>query len=100
MRLIILSGQCLLERPELAAQMFRDRKTEFVDRKGWALNVDAEGQERDEYDDLNPIYIIATDDSGEHLGSTRLLPTTGRTMIADHFSHLTHGVEIASPTIW
>jgi acyl homoserine lactone synthase len=37
---------------------------------------------------------------GEHLGSGRLLPTTGRTMLNDHFSELTGGVTISSPLIW
>ncbi|MEM8592955.1 MAG: autoinducer synthase, partial [Pseudomonadota bacterium] len=27
-------------------------------------------------------------------------PTTGRTMVNDHFTHLTDGVRIASPEIW
>ena len=30
----------------------------------------------------------------------RFLPTTGRTMINDHFLHLTDGVSIRSPFIW
>ena len=30
----------------------------------------------------------------------RLMPTVGRTMVNDHFSHLTDGVRIESPFIW
>ena len=30
----------------------------------------------------------------------RFLPTTGRTMVEDHFLHLTDGVAIKSPFIW
>ena len=30
----------------------------------------------------------------------RFLPTTGDTMVNDHFCHLTGGVRIASPLIW
>ena len=30
----------------------------------------------------------------------RLLPTTGKTMVNDHFVHLTDGVRIESPLIW
>jgi len=30
----------------------------------------------------------------------RLLPTTGQTMVNDHFTHLTDGITITSPFIW
>lgn len=37
---------------------------------------------------------------GNHGGSMRFLPTTGPSMVNDHFSHLTGGVHIESPLIW
>jgi N-acyl-L-homoserine lactone synthetase len=37
------------------------------------------GQERDRYDDLNPLYVIWQEHDGRHAGSMRFLPTTGRT---------------------
>ena len=43
-------------------------------------------REIDQYDLLNPLYLILKDENGKHLGSCRALPTTGPTMIADHFS--------------
>lgn len=91
----------LFRRPHLAASMFRDRAIQFRDRLGWEVEVDEWGHEFDQYDDLNPIYVILTDDiDGSHLGSARLLPTTGRTMLKEHFSDLTDGVQIESPLIW
>jgi acyl homoserine lactone synthase len=62
--------------------------------------VNENGEERDEYDDLNPLYIIWEREDGTHGGSMRFLPTVGRTMVNDHFSHLTDGVKIESPFIW
>ena len=58
------------------------------------------GWERDEYDDLNPMYIIWADANGRHAGSMRTLPTIGRTMTNEHFLELTGGVRIESPLIW
>ena len=44
--------------PLLARTMFDDRADQFKTRLGWDVTVTADGQERDEYDDLNPLYVI------------------------------------------
>ena len=59
-----------------------------------------DGWEQDEYDALNPLYLIWEDADGRHGGSMRALPTTGRTMVNEHFLDLTGGVRIVSPLIW
>lgn len=86
--------------PRLAETMFKDRAEQFHDRLGWEVSVDENGFESDSYDDLNPMYIVWERSDGTHGGSLRLLPTTGDTMLADHFLHLTDGVRITSPEIW
>lgn len=86
--------------PKLADTMFRDRATQFRDRLGWEVSVDARGHERDEYDALNPLYAIWELPDGSHGGSMRFLPTTGETMVNDHFTHVTGGGSIVSPLIW
>lgn len=86
--------------PTLAHSMFEDRKAQFHDRLAWDVTVHDDGTERDEYDALNPLYVIWEQPDGRHGGSMRFLPTTGDTMINDHFLSLTDGVEIRSPFIW
>lgn len=86
--------------PRLVDEMFKDRARQFRDRMKWDVSVDENGWERDQYDALAPLYIIYEREDGSHGGSGRLMPTTGRTMIGEHFSHLTDGVVIQSPTIW
>ncbi|MFD1341627.1 acyl-homoserine-lactone synthase [Litorisediminicola beolgyonensis] len=86
--------------PRLRDTMFRDRADQFHTRLGWEVAVDGNGEERDEYDALNPLYVIWERPDGSHGGSMRLLPTTGRTMVNDHFGDLTGGVLIESPLIW
>ncbi|TPE49737.1 acyl-homoserine-lactone synthase [Amaricoccus solimangrovi] len=86
--------------PVLAESMFRDRAEQFGARLGWDVDINEYGWERDEYDALNPLYIIWQDARGRHGGSMRVMPTLGRTMINEHFTHLTGGVAIQSPLIW
>ena len=93
-------GTELSKYPALADSMFRDRADQFHHRLGWDVAVDAKGWERDQYDDLNPLYVIWERQGGLHGGSMRFLPTTGPTMVNDHFLHLTDGVAIRSPFIW
>jgi acyl homoserine lactone synthase len=84
--------------PMLLDAMFRHRKRVFVDQLGWAP---ASGdQERDRFDDLNPMYVIETDSAGDYRGSVRLLPTTGPNMLRDVFHELTPDGAPADPTIW
>lgn len=86
--------------PRLGASMFRDRAEQFHGRLNWAVDVDENGAERDAYDGRNPLYVIWEKPDGSHGGSMRFLPTTGDTMINDHFLALTDGVRIMSPFIW
>ncbi len=93
-------GTDLHKFPKLAQSMFRDRADQFKTRLGWEVSVDENGSERDEYDAENPLYVIWENNDGTHGGSMRLLPTLGKTMVNDHFVHLTDGVHIQSPVIW
>lgn len=86
--------------PTLRSSMFLDRTEQFKNRHGWAVNVDKNGFEVDEYDALNPLYAIWQADDGTHGGSIRVLPTMGPTMVNDHFRRLAGGAEINSPVIW
>lgn len=85
---------------KLAQSMFRDRADQFKTRLGWEVSVDEQGFERDEYDAMNPLYVIWEMPDGTHGGSMRFLPTTERTMVNDHFTHLMGGGTITSPLIW
>jgi acyl homoserine lactone synthase len=84
----------------LKTTMFKDRARQFKDRLGWDVTVNQFGEERDQYDELDPLYVIWVRKDGSHGGSARFLPTTGRTMVNEHFLHLTDGVALRSPFIW
>ena len=86
--------------PTLREGMFKDRATQFKERLGWDVHVNCDGFETDEYDKMNPMYVIYELPDGSHGGSMRIVPTTGHTMINDHFLDLTNDVIISSPLIW
>ena len=75
-----LYGDSLAEHSRLAQSMFRDRAKQFSERLGWEVSVDDAGEERDQYDALNPLYVIWQRPDGLHGGSMRFQPTTGRCM--------------------
>ena len=93
-------GDSLNQFPRLRDSMLRDRAAQFRARLGWEVEVDENGYECDEYDAMNPLYVIWERPDGRHGGSMRFLPTTGPVMVNDHFRDLTDGVEIVSPLIW
>ena len=94
-----IHADSLRAHPALQASMHRDRAAQFRDRLKWDVTVDAAGWERDDYDALNPLYVIWEPEPGLHGGSMRFLPMSGRTMVNDHFATLLPQ-PIDSPLIW
>lgn len=90
----------LSQSPLLAHTMYKDRAAQFKHRLDWDVTVNEDGYELDQYDELNPLYVIWENANGTHGGSMRVMPTLGRIMTNEHFTHLTDGVTIASPLIW
>lgn len=86
--------------PLLKETMFLDRADQFKTRLGWDVTVEENGYERDQYDALNPLYVIYQRPDGTHGGSMRLLPSTGRTMVNEHFTDILGGGDVRSPFIW
>ena len=100
MQIKLITGMDLANHGDLLGQMYQARKRLFSDRLGWDVTVNEQGWEVDQYDPLNPLYLVATDDSGAHRGSLRLLPTTGDTMLRDVFASVFDDTIIESPLIW
>ncbi|MGQ0618621.1 MAG: acyl-homoserine-lactone synthase [Panacagrimonas sp.] len=71
-------------------QMYRLRYEVFHQRLGWDVTVD-NGQEKDPFDDLDSVYMVATDDADRVCGGWRLRPTTRPYMLSDIFSQLLNG---------
>jgi N-acyl-L-homoserine lactone synthetase len=91
-----------IDTPAMSARldgMFRLRHEVFKERLNWDVGSSA-GRERDDFDDLDPVYIVCEQD-GEVLGSWRLLPTTGPNMLRNVFPELLHGAPApCAPDVW
>ncbi len=72
----------------------------FKERLDWAVDA-VNGAERDEFDDLASVYLLARDDNEMIVGTWRLLPTTGPYMLRNVFPALLEGYPApCSPRIW
>lgn len=73
----------------LRSAMLQDRKTVLIDRLGWDLQSPDGLHEIDDYDGGDTLYLIVHQPgTGRHLGSVRLLPSTGPHLLGDMFPHL------------
>jgi N-acyl-L-homoserine lactone synthetase len=85
---------------ELSA-MHRHRKQIFVDTLKWDVPVINGQFEIDQFDTDAAVYLMALDPAtGAHLGSVRLLPSTGRHLLGDLFPHLCDGDVPVGEDIW
>ena len=96
----LVPGSHRADFPQEIAQMHEIRKRTFHDRLHWQVKT-LRNWEIDEFDALNPLYLLSIGDDGNVRGSLRLLPTTGPNMLADVFPELLpDGMRIESATIW
>ncbi|RCS59328.1 acyl-homoserine-lactone synthase [Parvibium lacunae] len=86
--------------PQSEQELFRLRYQVFKERLGWEVPVIGD-QEKDYFDDCNPIYITLRNTDKQLAACARLLPSDGPTMLQDVFPQLLHGHQMPSgPKIW
>ena len=73
---------------KLARQYYQLRKHVFHDALSWDV-ITKNDREIDEYDALDPIYVVwCNNDFRQLYGGVRLLPTDGPTLLRDVFHNL------------
>jgi N-acyl-L-homoserine lactone synthetase len=82
---LVQSGQA--GKTTLLFDMHRLRTRVFKDSLQWPVHVNQDGLEVDEFDLPEAVYLLALDDEKRVIGSWRILPTTGPTMIRDVWPH-------------
>ena len=87
MRILTVSPDQYECHRDFLRQMHRLRATVFGGRLAWDVSITA-GEERDQYDDCKPTYLLAIADGGEVGGCVRLLPASGPTMLEQTFPQL------------
>jgi acyl homoserine lactone synthase len=99
MKVIVRTHTELVHDSALARGMHRLRGRVFKERLDWDVSV-SDGLEIDQYDTFMPTYLLAVEQD-EVVGCVRLLPTTGRNMLADTFPVLLDGNAAPKATgIW
>lgn len=85
---------------DLLDQMYQLRARVFGDRLGWEVDI-VDGREIDQFDRLDPAYVIGLDDEGHVVSCVRALQTTGPHMLSDVFQVLLDGEPpLRSATLW
>jgi acyl homoserine lactone synthase len=96
----VFQGRDRNQFPREADAMYRLRARQFRERLNWQVNV-VDGWEIDEYDEMNPLYLVSLDERGTIRGSLRFLPTTGPHMMQGGLGTYFEGAfEAQSPLIW
>lgn len=98
--IIIVDGLNRGQFQPLLNDMFRLRARVFAGRLGWEVNI-KNGMEIDQFDHMDPSYIIGVDDEMNVISCARVLQTTGAHMLSDVFNAILCGQEpVRSPNIW
>lgn len=86
--------------PMVLDQMFRLRARVFAGRLGWDVTIN-DGREEDQFDALDPAYVIGLDETGNVVACVRALQTTGPHMLSDVFHAILDGEPpLRSATLW
>src|SRR5574343_396117 len=86
--------------PDLESALAAYRYRVFVEEMGWPLQAQI-GQERDQFDRPDTLYVIARHPAGELCGCARLLPTTQPYLLDEVFPALMAGQPLPhSPGVW
>ncbi len=84
----------------LLDDMFRLRARVFAGRLGWDVNIKNE-MEIDQFDAMDPGYIIGVDENMNVISCARVLQTTGPHMLSDVFDAILCGeAPVRSASIW
>ncbi|MFK0377529.1 acyl-homoserine-lactone synthase [Pandoraea sp. NPDC090278] len=92
MRVDVITGAQMM--PAVRAELARFRHRVFVERLGWrvperrAADAASRGEEADEYDHEETVYVTLRGPGDDIVGCARLLPATRRFLLKDHFQYL------------
>ncbi len=96
----LIPGHERFRYPHQVDAMHRLRARVFAERLAWSVTVE-NGWEVDQFDKLDPLYLVSENADGKIRGTVRLLPTTGPNMLSDVFSQLLPpNQSVRSPRIW
>ena len=86
--IIVIDGLNRQRYSRLLDEMFALRARVFGQRLAWEVDI-IDGKEIDQFDALDPAYVIGLNDDGHVVSCVRALQTTGPHMLSDVFSPIT-----------
>jgi N-acyl-L-homoserine lactone synthetase len=96
----VISGKTDTFSPALFSKVANYRYKVFIETLGWELQT-RNGEELDQFDHPETLYVVSQDDAGRVNGCARLLPTTGPYLLGEVFPELMNGLPIpCSPDVW
>ena len=96
----IVSGVSTEILEDLHSRVARYRHAVFVERLGWSLQTRG-GEELDQYDRADTVYVVAQNEGGLISGCARLLPTIRPYLLGEVFAHVLDGEPPpCSPDVW
>ncbi len=85
---------------QLYTQVAHYRHKVFIEMLGWELET-RNGEELDQFDRPDTLYVVSQDDDGNVNGCARLLPTSQPYLLGEIFPQLMNGAEVPrSDEIW
>lgn len=98
--IIVIDGTNRHNYTHLLDEMFALRARVFGDRLGWEVDIQ-NGREIDQFDALDPAYVIGLNDDNRVVSCVRALQTVGPHMLSDVFSSILDGeAPLRSATLW
>ena len=96
----LTSGKTATLSPALFTDVAHYRYKVFIETLGWDLQT-RNGEELDQFDHPDTLYVVSQNDDGLVNGCARLLPTTGPYLLGEVFPELMNGLPVpSSPDIW
>lgn len=96
----LTSGKTTSFPPALFTKVAHYRHKVFVETLGWQLQT-RNGEELDQFDHPDTLYVVSQDEEGHVNGCARLLPTTGAYLLGEVFPELMNGLPVpCSPEVW
>lgn len=96
----VIAGKTGTLSEELMSSIGHYRRRVFVETLGWDLKT-KNGEELDQFDHPDTLYVVGRDDQGDINGCARLLPTSQPYLLGEVFPELMQGLPIpCSDDVW
>ena len=96
----VIAGKTQALSKVLLTNLARYRYKVFIETLGWELET-KNGEELDQFDRPDTLYVVSEDDAGNVNGCARLLPTNQPYLLGDIFPELLNGMPIpCSSDVW